>query len=501
MAISVAVPPSAVARVVGIESKFQNLAGGRATALPQRAVIVGQGATLSTYSLDKRQFFTSFDVGGAYGFGSPVHLASIQFLPINGDGIGIIPLTIYPLEDEAASVASAGDIIPVVGSISQANYQVSINNILSEAFTVEVGDVAADIIAKMITAVNAVVEMPMIASDGTTTTDFTSKWKGASANDLYLEIIGPTDAGMTWTITQPVGGATNPNAASINAALGQMGNVWETMLLNCLDVADTAALDVYQGFVEGRRGPLVKKPLVVFSGDTNTTVAAATAVPDARKSDGANSQLVSPGSNDLPFIVAARQMARIVKLANDTPPHNYDLQKATGLTPGPDGVQWTYPERDTAVKKGSSTVEIVDNVVAISDVVTFYHPTGQTNPEFRYVVDQVKTWQVIFNLGLIFNSPGWAGAPLVPDDQAVTEPTAKKPKMAKAAVANMIDSLALAAIISDPATAKETIVAAINETNPKRLDISFTYAISGNTSIISITANYGFFFGTAPIVG
>jgi phage tail sheath gpL-like len=209
---------------------------------------------------------------------------------------------------------------------------------------------------------------------------------------------------------------------------------------------------------------------------------------------------VAPGSDDLPFVVAARQLARIAVIANNNPPHDYGSQDATGLTPGTDGEQWDYLARDEAVKKGSSTIEVKDGVVNISDVVTMYHPTGDTVPAYRYVVDIIKLQQVIFNLDLIFAVPEWDGAPLIPDDQPTVNRSAKKPKMAKAEVAGMIDSLALNAILSDPNTAKESIVAGINATNPKRLDLAVTVQLSGNTNIKSIDLNFGFFYGTEPIV-
>lgn len=494
MTISTAVDPSARARVVGIKTEFRNLAVGNVLYLPQRGAIIGQGATASSYATTKAQVFDATTVGSTYGFGSPLHLAALQLLPVNGDGIGSIPLTVYPLEDDGSAVAAAGDITPTVGSITQANYRVVVNNIRSEAFTVEVGDAVADVIGKMITAVNAVPEMPVIAADGTTKLDLTAKWKGPTGNDIYLEVTGPTDAGMTWAYTQPTGGATNP---SITAALAQVGDIWETQILNCLDIADTTTLAEYAAFGEGRWGALVRKPCNVWTGNTNTTVAAATAVSDARKTDRTNGQFVAPGSNDLPFVVAARQMARVLKLANTNPPHDYGGQQATGLTPGADGDQWTYAERDTAIKAGSSTIEVKDSVVELSDIVTFYHPTGDPTPAYQYAVDIVKLQQIIYNTDLIFTAPGWNGAPLIPDDQPTTNPAAKQPKMAKAAVASMIDSLALNAIISDPETAKASIVAGISTQNPKRLDVAFTVQLSGNTNIISVDLFFGFFFGTA----
>ena len=104
-------------------------------------------------------------------------------------------------------------------------------------------------------------------------------------------------------------------------------------------------------------------------------------------------------------------------------------------------------------------------------------------------------------IALIFNSAEWNGAPLIPDDQETSEPTAKKPKMAVADVSAMIDSLASRAILSDPKTAKANTFAEIDSGNPDRLNVSTTVQVSGNTNIKSIDLNWGFFFGTPTIVG
>lgn len=501
MAISSAVDASAVARVVGIKTIFKDLRGGSILFLPQRIAVVGQGSSASTYDTTKRQVTSATEAATLYGFGSPIHLAVRQLLPTNGDGVGTIPVTVYPLEDDGSGVVSSGDITPGGAQTEAAAYRISVNNILSEEFVISVGDSVADIVTAMTAAINAVLEMPVIAVDATpgtsTEVGITSKWKGVSANDIVIEMVGSTTAGTTFAITQPVGGLVNPN---IDAALAQVGNVWESMFLNCLDIADTVTLDKYSVFGEGRWGALVRKPAIVFTGNTETTVSAATAVSDARKTDRTNSQLVAPASNDLPFVVAARQLARIAPVANNNPPHDYGSQDATGLVPGADGDQWTYADRDQAVKKGSSTTEVKDGVINVSDTVTFYHPDGDPIPAYRFVVDIVKLQNIIFNLDLIFATKEWDGAPLIPDDQPTVNRDAKKPKTAKAAVASMLDSLGLNAIISDPETAKANTFAEINDQNPKRLDLVTTVQLSGNTNIISVDLEFGFFFGQSQIV-
>tara|TARA_R110000772_G_scaffold268728_1_gene398242 strand:+ start:9575 stop:11089 length:1515 start_codon:yes stop_codon:yes gene_type:complete len=503
MAISSAVDASAVARVVGIKTAFKDLRGGGILFLPQRIAVVGQGNTSAVYDTTKRQVTSATEAASLYGYGSPIHLAVRQLFPTNGDGVGTIPVTVYPLEDDGSGVAAAGDITPSGVSSGTASFRVRVNEIDSEDFVVSDGDSVADIITAMTAAINAVLEMPVIATDATpgtsTEVGLTAKWKGTSGNDLTVEVIATSEdtTGVSYAITQPTGGLVNPD---VDTALSQVGNVWETMVLNCLDIADTTALDAYQTFGDGRWGALVRKPLVVFTGSTATTVTAATTVSDARKTDRVNSQLVAPGSDELPLVVAARQLARIAKVANNNPPQDYGSQAATGLEPGADGDQWTYADRDSAVKKGSSTVEVKDGVVNISDVVTFYHPSGDPIPAYRYVVDIVKLQNIIFNLDLIFAVPEWDGAPLIPDDQPTVNRSAKKPKAAVAAVCAMLDSLGLNAIISAPETAKENTFAAINEQNPKRLDVATTVQLSGNTNIISVDLNFGFYFGQATVV-
>ena len=497
MTTSTAVDISAVARVLGIQTQFKDLRGGGILFLPQRIAVVGQGSSASTYSTTKKQHTSAASVAADYGFGSPLHLAALQLFPVNGDGVGAIPVTFYPLADDASGVAATGDITPSGSATAAAAYKARINNIDSEPFVISIGDTVAAMVTAMTNAINAVLEMPVIAVDNTTNVQLTSKWEGTSANDIVVEMIGSTTSGVSFAITQPAGGLVNPD---VDDALNQIGDVWETLVLNCMDIADTTSLDKYSTFGEGRWGALTRKPLVVFTGNTATTVAAATAVSDARKTDRTNSQLVAPGSNDLPLAVAARQLARIARVANNNPPHDYGSQDATGLTPGDDGDQWTYADRDQAVKAGSSTIEVKDGVINLSDTITFYHPSGDPIPAYRYVVDIIKVQNIIFNLNLIFATDEWDGAPLIPDDQPTVNRAAKKPKMAVAAVSAMIDSLGLNAIISDPETAKANTVAAISDQNPKRLDVSTTVQLSGNTNIISVDLNFGFYFGTASVV-
>lgn len=498
MAISNAVDLSARARVVGIETVYKNLRDSNIAILPQRIAVIGQGSTDAVYATEKRQVTSANQAGNLFGYGSPVHLAVKQLLPVNGDGVGTIPVTVYPLTDHTSGVAATGSITPTGTVTESAQARVLVNNIRSELFVISIGDTIATLTPKIAAAINATLDMPVTAVSTATAVNLTSKWKGLSANDINVAISGGESSGVTFAITQLSGGLADPEVTS---ALNQIGNVWETMVLNCLSIANTDALNAYRDAGEGRWGALVRKPFVVFTGNTIADPTAATATAEARKTDRINSQLPSPGATDLPLVVAARQLARIAVVANENPPCDYGSQQATGLVPGPDAVQWTYTDRDYAIKRGSSTVEVRDGVVTLSDVVTFYHPTGEEPPAYSYVCDIVKLQNIIFNLDIRFANKEWDGAPLIPDDQPTTNSRAKKPKMAVAEASTLADSLGLEAILSDTEYTKKGTIAQISSTNPKRLDMVFPVKLSGNTNILSVDLQFGFYFGTNQVVG
>ena len=130
-------------------------------------------------------------------------MAVQRLLPNNGDGVGSIPVTVYPLEDDGSGVAATGDITPSGTAIISANYRVRVSNIDSAAFTVAAGASVADITAAATAAINAILDMPVIASDGSTTIDLTAKWAGSSGNDIHVEMVASADGGTIWGLSQP----------------------------------------------------------------------------------------------------------------------------------------------------------------------------------------------------------------------------------------------------------------------------------------------------------
>jgi phage tail sheath gpL-like len=312
---------------------------------------------------------------------------------------------------------------------------------------------------------------------------------------MDIAIVGSTTAGVSFVITQMAGGATDPD---VQPALDQVGGVWETMFVSCFSTTNSAALNAYEAWNEGRWQPLTRKPAIFFTGTTEASPQDAIVIPEGRKTDRSNSQLPEPGGKDLDFVVAAGQVVEIANLANTTPAHNYGSQVAAGLTPGPDEDQWhEWEDRQLAVLGGSSTVEVRNGQVLIGDVVTFYHPDCDPQPAYRKVVRIVKLQNILYSIDLEFAQPKWDGAPLVPDSQQATEPTAKKPRDAVAAAAQIVGNLGLRAILSDPDTTKQQIVAEIDSADPDRLNLCIPVNVSGNTDIKSIDLKWSLFFGSS----
>ncbi len=491
---------SAVARVLGVDVQFVNLSGGAIFLLPQNVALIGQGNTAATFALTPTKYTTAAAVGNAYGFGSPLHLAALKLLPINGGGLGTVPLTVYPMVDDGSGVAETATITPAGTHVGSAEYRVVINGIRSAAFTIADGEVAADLEDRITTAINAEVAMPVTAAAGADVVDLTSKWKGLSANGFAPAIEGPSQ-GITFAIVNAAAGLVDPD---VDLQLANITTKWESMVVNCLDPtvsSGDATLDKYQVWGDGRWGALVRKPPIVFSGSAESTFTDITTVAAARKDDRINATVYAASAHELPCQIAAAGVAKIARQANNNPPVDYagqliDVVSAPGTVPA----SHTFAERDTIVKAGISTAEVADGNWFLSDTVTMYRPDGEVPPAYRYVVDIVKLQNLVFNLQLIFEADEWKGAPLIPNEQPTVNPKARKPKDAVSAVAALIDSAALQAILSDPETAKSTITAVIDPTNPKRLNVSVTVQLSGNSNIIDVTLNFGFFFGTPAVL-
>jgi phage tail sheath gpL-like len=289
------------------------------------------------------------------------------------------------------------------------------------------------------------------------------------------------------------GGAVDPD---VSPALAKIGQVWETFVLSCFSYNNPSRLDKYQVFAEGRWSELEKMPCLVAHGCTDD-FATRTEVTDERKADYANFLIQSTGSIELPFVIAAKGLlSDIMTNANSNPPLGYH-GLLSGLAAGDDSAQENYTTRNNAVAKGASTNIKNGSAAEINDIITFYHPDGESTPSRRYVVDLVKLQNVVFNVRAIMEADEMKGAPLVSDATPTTNPKAVQPKTIKTAMMNLANSLAAFAIIEEPEFTKENMVVKTSSMNPKRLDVQFPVKLSGNVEVTSTDIYFGFYLDAA----
>lgn len=490
---------SAISRVTGIDISPKNFNVGGTSYLPQRLAIVGQGNSSLDYDTGKVLITGAGEAAEKFGYGSPIHLASRMIFPDNNDCIGAIPVTVYPLKEKKDATASKASIIAKGTAEEQTAAKLYIGGI-EVSFLVEKGMDENTVLTKIKHAIDGVLQMPALTEEIKENVDGTSedpskkntskkelplmaKWKGESGNMISLDINEMKVPGITFEVKNFDGGALNPD---VTEALEKISDIWETFILDLNNYDDLSTLAKYREWGEGRWSNMVKKPCLVAHGCTDD-FAKRTAVTDdpAQIQDRVNFLIVSVGSRELPFCVAARGLSKdIIPTANDNPPQNYKGH-LTLLKAGRDEEQENYNVRNNSLQMGSSTNIKVGDIAELNDIVTFYHPKNDTIGVYKYVCDLVKIMNVLYNCEIIFKSDEWKGAPLLPDETPSSNPAVKKPKDAKTALRNLADSLADKAIISDNDFTKANITASIDSQNPKRLNWTFPVKISGNTEVIS----------------
>lgn len=491
--ISTAVPQSARSRALGIKVEFSNFQRGQVAFTPQSVAVVGQGRDDCVYSDQSRTITTAAEAGRVYGFGSPIHLAVLELLPENGQGVASIPVTVYPLDKNISGTKSTATICIFNSATDSHSINIRIGGVSSSQIGIPTGTNSTEAAVFISNAINATPSIPVTATASGNDVVITSKWSGTSANGIKFEILGDAafTSGLTYAIESTSGGSGNPDIAP---ALN-FGSTWHTLVVNLLGTLDTVALEKIEQYGISRWESLTSKPFVSFTGRNESDLNIATAIPDNRSADYINAQISAPDSPSLDFVIAAAAVAKIAMIADSNPPQGYGGRSLPTLTPGAPGGQWNYAARDIAIKRGVGNTIVQDSEIYLNDVVTFYHPEGEINPAFRYVVNIIKLQSLIYTLNRLGRQQMWQSVPLLPDDQATRNTAARSPKSIKAAIFQVIDRWALDALISDPEFSKENAIVEINTQNPNRLDICIPVKLSGNIEILSIDLKFGFYFG------
>src|SRR5574343_267318 len=369
-----------ISRIVGYKITKGNFATSSPN-LPQRIAVLGEANTANqgTLDTDAYEITSAQQAGDRYGYGSPIYLMARIVFPIQGGGVGGVPVVVYPQAEAGGATAKVLEITPTGTATGNGTHYLKVagrDGLDGEYYAINVvdGDTAA------------------------------SKWKGLTANELSITVdTGDDDLGITYAVVSTQSGAGTP---SISAALTSFGTDWNTIVVNGYGTQSTvmASLESFNGIPDatnptGRFVGIVMKPFVAITGSTADDP---TSVTDARKTDVTIAIAPAPGSAAIHFEAAAN-MAVLYSVVSQNNPHLDVAGKAYADMPAPTsiGSMADYNNRDSFVKKGCSTVDLVAGKYIVQDFVTTYHPVGETPPQFRYCRNLMLDFNVRYGYYLL----------------------------------------------------------------------------------------------------
>lgn len=501
--MSIAIGQERVSAVVGYTLATGNFSETSPN-LPQRIAILAEANTANQATLNTapQELISAQQAGNLYGFGSPIHQIMRILKPVSGDGVGGIPIVVYP---QVAAVGSTARVqtITVTGTATESRtHKLSIagRSVIdgyNYEFNIVSGDTATAIATKIADAINAVLVSPVSASSSSGVVTITTKWTGLTSQDVSAEVNnGGFGAGITYAVAQTTAGSGTP---AIVAALALFGSAWNTIVINSYGTVTTVmdALETFNGIPDnttptGRYTGIIMKPFIAITG---STAADPSTITDPRKANVTIAIAPAPNSKGLPMEAAANMTVLFARVSQDTP-HLDVLEKFYPDMPSPSsiGVMSTYDGRDAIVKKGCSTVDLVDGRYQVKDFVTTYHPDGEAVPQFRWCRTLMLDYNVKYGYYLL-EQTNVVGHALANDNGRVSATKVVKPKQWKQVLNTYAEDLVNRGLIADAPFMQSSLQVNISATNPDRFETHFKYKRSGFLRQSATTATAGFNFG------
>lgn len=499
-----AVGSERVSRIVGYKITKGDFSNSSPN-LPQRIAILAEAneANQSTLDTTPREVLSAQEAGQLYGYGSPIYHIMRILRPITGGGVQGIPTIVYPQAKAVGSTQKILEITPTGTATGNGTHNVVLAgrygiDSQSYAISVEEGDTASIICGKIEDAINNVVGAPVIAVNFDYEVDLTSKWSGLTADALSVTVdTNDNDLGITYTVVSRQSATGTPD---VSAALTSFGTNWNTIVINSYGTVTSVMddLETYNGIPDpttptGRFVGTIMKPFIALTG---TVADDPSSITDSRLNDVTIALCPAPASSGLQFEAAANMAVLFARTTQDNPHLDVSGQSYPDM-PVPEtsiGSMASYDSRDSFVKKGCSTVDLVSGRYQVQDFVTTYHKIGEIPPQFRYCRNLMIDFNVRFGYYLleIINVVDHA---IAADSDVVSVSNVVKPKQWKQVLVKYADDLASRALINDAPFMQENIVVNLSSTNPDRLETTFKYKRSSYARIAATTAEAGFNFG------
>lgn len=312
MATSIAVTLERISRIVGYKIQ-KGVFSTVSPYLPQRIAVLGEANddNQATLVLTPQQITSAQQAATLFGAGSPIHLMLRILLPVSGDGVGGIPVIVYP---QAKAVGATKKLIKITATgvaTGNATHYVKVagrDGMDSQFYALNIvqGDTAGTIAQKIEDAINAVYGSPVYGLADSYECILQSRWSGLTANELVAEVDSSAGAvGITYAVSYPQAGSGTP---SIAGALAQFNNDWNTIVVNSYGTETTTmtALEQFNGIASntptGRYAGIIMKPFIAISGSTSDDPSAIT---DARLGEMTIAIAPAPNSKGLSMEAAA----------------------------------------------------------------------------------------------------------------------------------------------------------------------------------------------------
>lgn len=498
-----AIATDILTRVVGYILKKGNFALTSPN-LPHRIVVLGEAnnANQGALDTDAKEINSAKQAGQLYGYGSPIYSMLRILRPITNEGVGGIPVIVIPQEAAAGATSKRIRITPSGVASANGTHYVRIagrDGIDGENYTLNIlaGETVADISEKIENAVNAVLAAPVDASSTDYEATLETKWRSLTAQELSVTInTGEDDLGLTYVIAQTQAGSGTPTIA---AALAQFGNVWNTIVVNGYGLQATvvSALEAFNGIPldvnpTGRYAGTTFKPFIAITGSLSNDPSATT---DAKLNEVTIAVAPAPLSSGFSFEAAANMTYLFARQAQHSPQLDVAGKFYPDMpTPISIGSMATLLNRNTILKKGCSTVDLVSSKYQVQDFVTTYHPIGEEPAQYRYGRNLNLDWNVRYGY-FIREQLYVVDRAISTDDAIVTVDGVIKPKQWVAQLNDYADDLERRALIVDSDFMKVSVEVSINNLIPDRLETYFRYKRSGFARQAATTAEAGFNFG------
>lgn len=475
--------------------------GAQSLNLPSQVALMLQYTAISGVTENALSRITSpDDAGTRFGYGSPIHRATIRQWAVHEGGIPVFAL---PIADPAAAVAAAG-ILDFTGSVATAAGDVAVY-IAGDRYSVTVasGDTAT-VIGDTLVALLAADANALVTSVNTTgSVALTAKWEGAETNNIDISVDLAVDelspAGVTTAITDMASGAGAEDTVLADA-FDAIANSTEWITDVILPVDSTLAQDAAKTAIGtpdenpgGLYDELDYRPATAWSCSTvagSTGFNAALVRGAARTTDAANDWVQAPDYPELGFEIASGVCATVAVKANSNAASHYEKTSLVGFYgPKVASEDWAsgkgaYPNRDAAVKAGVSVLYTTPSGIVLGDITSFYHPASLVNAAMQLEVNKRKVWNMAYDLKNDKASPDRVGQVIVASAEAATNQSkATDVDIEASRVVALADQWESRGLVYESQFTKKNLVVEINDQNPDRIDRAIPVILSGNARI------------------